>query len=221
MTHLSETHDAPRTTGVPPALRPMPPRWLPVRTLHAEQREDVLAHLLGLSDHDRALRFAHRATDEQIRQYVQHIDFVHDEVFGVFDRRLRLVALAHLAFDPGGLSAEFGVSVSERVRRRGFGGRLFEHAVTHARNRCVSTMIIFVARENEAMLAIVRRAGAKLSFDGAEATARLPLVNDTLGTHVGALIEQHAAEFDYQLKLQVRRLDRLWSTRTGTHPLDG
>jgi GNAT superfamily N-acetyltransferase len=90
------------------------------------------------------------------------------------------------------------------VRGRGFGTRLFDHAVMHARNRGVSTLVIYVARENEAMLSIVRRAGAQVSFDGAEATARLPLLADTLGTRLEAMLERHAAEFDYQLKLRVQ-----------------
>lgn len=212
MTQYTETHAMPEST--PPrhrAGRGEPARqWLPVRSLDSSHREQVKHHLQALSPHDRQLRFAHVATDEQIGRYADQIDFVHDEVFGVFDRRLRLVAMAHLAFAPDGLTAEFGVSVAKRVRGRGFGSRLFDHAVMHARNRGVSAMVLYVARENEAMLSIVRRAGGQISFDGAEATARLPLQAETLGTRFEALIEKHVAEFDYQLKLRVFRLDQLW-----------
>ncbi len=195
-------------------------RWLPMRSLDNSHRTEVCKHLLALSPADRLLRFAHAATDEQIEHYCAQIDFLHDELFGVFDRRLRLVAMAHLAFAPGGLTAEFGVSVLGRVRGRGFGTRLFEHAVMHARNRGVSTMVLYVARDNAAMLAIVRRAGAQVSIDGAEATARLPLVSDTLGSRVEALLERHAAEFDYQLKLRVFRLDQLWQGGLSASRLD-
>lgn len=200
--------------AAPPRQRAKPGRqakqWLPVRTLESSHRAQVRRHLLGLGPNDRQLRFAHVATDEQISRYTDQIDFGQDEVFGVFDRRLQLVAMAHLAFAPGGLTAEFGVSVAARVRGRGFGTRLFDHAVMHARNRGVSTLVLYVARENEAMLSIVRRAGAQVSFDGAEATARLTLLADTLGSRFEALLERHAAEFDYQLKFRVFRLDQLW-----------
>ncbi len=201
-------------TSLGSALRRRPrvdtalPVWLPVRTLDPSHRDAVLQHLLALSLRDRALRFSHAASDEQLARYVEQIDFVHDEVFGIFDRRLRLVALAHLAFAPGGLTAEFGVSVLARVRGRGFGRRLFDHAVTHARNRGVSTIELYVSRDNAAMLAIARDAGARIDVDGNDAVARLPLVARTLGSHVEALVEAHAAEFDYQLKLHVARLDR-------------
>lgn len=193
-----------------PRASAAPPRWLPVRTLDASHRAQVREHLLALAVRDRILRFGHAASDEQITRYTKQIDFVHDEVFGVFDRKLCLVALAHLAFSRDGLSAEFGVSVLDQVRGRGFGRRLFEHTVMHARNRGVSTLIIYIASDNKAMLGIARRAGAELSFQGDQAQARLPLTAQSLGSQMGALLESRAAEFDYQLKLQVQRLDRLW-----------
>ena len=37
-------------------------------------------------------------------------------------------------------------------------------------------------------------------------TARLPLRADTLGTRLEAMLEKHAAEFDYQLKLRVFKM---------------
>ncbi len=193
----------------------LPPRpgaaapWFPIRQLHERHRARVLNHLLGLGEADRRLRFGHAAGDEQIRQYVQKLDFGRDELFGVFDSRLRLVAMAHLAFSEG--SAEFGVSVSERQRGRGIGARLFEHAVTHARNRGSRELTIYIARDNHAMLHIVQKAGASVSYDGSEAVAHLVIPPQTLGSQISALIEDRAAKIDYRWKMQVLRLDRLLS----------
>ena len=106
--------------------------WAPIRTLGDQHRERVARHLLELDDADRTLRFGHLASDERVRQYAAQIDFQGDEVFGVFDRRLHLVGMAHLAFAAGRDTAEFGVSVHPRQRGRGLGMRLFEHAVIHA-----------------------------------------------------------------------------------------
>ena len=57
-----------------------------------------------------------------------------------------LIALAHLAYPrphqaAGPKAAEFGGSVLPQVRGRGYGARLFEHAMLHARNRGVDTML--------------------------------------------------------------------------------
>ena len=185
-------------------------RWLPIRTLSERHRPRVLAHLLALDDHDRHLRFGHVVSNEQIAQYVDHLDFGRDEVFGIFDARLRLVANSHLAFAQDHLSAEFGVSVHPRVRGRGFGGRLFEHAVMHARNRGANSMAIHLARENSAMLSIVRRSGAEVSYDGGDVMAQLKLPAETLGSQIEALVESQVADIDYRIKLQVLRLDRMW-----------
>jgi len=187
--------------------------WVAVRTLGPQHRGRMLSHLTALGELDRTLRFGQLARDEQIQAYVERIDFGRDQVFGIFNRRLQLAAMAHLAFEPvvdaSEPAAEFGVSVLEGWRRRGYGARLFDHAVTHARNRGVRNLLIHIARENSAMLAIVRRAGADVQFDGAEATAQLPLPQDTLATQIEELVGHQAAEVDYRFKRQVLRLDKL------------
>jgi GNAT superfamily N-acetyltransferase len=168
--------------------------------------------MLALDDQDRAWRFGHLASDERIRHYAEQMDFGIDAMFGVFDRRLQLVAMVHLAFQPEGAAAEFGISVLPQMRGRGVGALLFGHAVTLARNRNINTLIIHLARDNAPMLAIVRRAGAALAFDGSDAIATLPLPADTLGSQIQEMLEHQAAEFDYRLKLQVLRLDALRPT---------
>src|SRR5262249_5996800 len=152
--------------------------WMPVRTLGEHHRERVAQHLLELDPADRTLRFGYLASDERIRQYAEQLDFDRDEIFGVFDRRLRLVGMTHLAFDAGRDVAEFGVSVHPRLRGRGLGMKLFEHAVMHARNRGVRKMLIHLARDNVPMLRIVQRAGALIRFEGHDVVAELPLPED-------------------------------------------
>jgi RimJ/RimL family protein N-acetyltransferase len=175
-------------------------------------RGRIEAHLLQLSEPDRYLRFGYAAGDEQIRRYAAQIDFVRDEVFGIFNRRLELIAMAHLAYmaeGPQQRSAEFGVSVLARVRGRGYGGRLFDHAVLHARNRGIDTLIIHALSENTAMLRIARNAGAVVEREGSESEAVLKLPPEDFASRVGEMMEDRAAELDYQLKVQARRVDTL------------
>src|SRR6478672_1820922 len=76
-----------------------PPRtWVPIRSLGPRHRERILAHLQSLDERSRYLRFGHQASDAQIARYVDTLDFEHDEVFGIFNRRLELIAMAHLAY---------------------------------------------------------------------------------------------------------------------------
>jgi RimJ/RimL family protein N-acetyltransferase len=170
----------------------------------------VLSHLLALQTDDRYLRFGHIASDEQVARYVAQLNFDRDEIFGIFNRRLELVAMAHLAYLDDTTAAEFGVSVQRRARGRGWGSHLFERAMLHARNRGIHTLIIHALGENAVMLHIARRAGAKVENHGPDALARLRLPPDTLASHVEALFNRQVAEIDYGLKRQARRLDAWW-----------
>ena len=190
-----------------------PPAWVPIRSLGPRHRKRIVGHLLALSERDRYLRFGYAASDEQVRRYVKQLDFGRDEVLGIFNRRLQLLAMAHLAHPrDGASSAEFGVSVSTRARGRGYGKRLFDLAALHARNRGVQTLLIHALSENAPMLRIARQAGAQVVREGAEAQALLRLPADTLASQVEQIVETNAAEWDYRLKLHARRMDRLKQT---------
>jgi GNAT superfamily N-acetyltransferase len=217
------TDTRPQTaTPAPGEAPPSPaaPRWVPIRSLAPRHRPRILAHLLDLDEGDRYLRFGHPATDAQIGRYVDLIDFERDEVFGIFNRRLQLVAMAHLAHlgeHARAHAAEFGVSVRPSHRGRGFGGRLFEHAMLHARNRHVDTLVVHALSENRPMLRIARSAGATVHRDGGDAEAVLKLPPETLGTQVEELLGRQAAEFDYNLKRGARRLDDLLGLIADVH----
>jgi RimJ/RimL family protein N-acetyltransferase len=194
--------------------------WVPIRSLAERHRPRIATHALSLSQSDRYLRFGYPATDEQVQRYVESIDFERDEVFGIFNRRLELIAMAHLAYLPVPTApnvpatAEFGVSVVQRARGRGYGARLFEHAVLHARNRGCERLFIHALSENAAMLKIARSAGAMVGRDGPETEAWLKLPPDSISSQVGELVGHQVAEFDYQLKLHAQRLNK-W-LRSGT-----
>lgn len=173
--------------------------------------ERIAAHLLALSPSDRYLRFGYSANDEQIRRYVDGLDFERDDIFGIYNRRLELIAMAHLAFstDPELKScAEFGVSVLAHARGRGYGARLFDRAVMHSRNEGVEMMFIHALSENTAMLTIARNAGATVERDGSESEAYLTLLPADMDSRVSELLEEKIAQTDYRLKVQARQFWR-------------
>ena len=208
----TDTHQAPSAeTSAGPDRAPPPSqlRWVPVRSLSERHRPRILAHLLTLPAEDRYLRFGYAASDAQVARYADLIDFSRDEVFGIFNRRLELIAQAHLAALPDAHEAEFGVSVLPHARGRGYGGRLFDHAVLHARNRGVDTLVVHMLSENTAMLRIARSAGARVDRDGGDSLARLRLPPEDLRSHLDELVEDGAAAIDYQLKVQIDAIDEI------------
>lgn len=181
---------------------------VPIRSLGPSHRERIAAHLLALDGHDRYLRFGYAANDEQIQRYADGLNFERDEIFGIYNRKLELIAMAHLAFSatPECKScAEFGVSVSKHARGRGYGARLFDRAVMHARNEGVDLMFIHALSENTAMLKIARNAGATVERDGSESEAYLRLTAATLDSRVTEMVEEQFAQTDYRLKVQAKQ----------------
>lgn len=200
---------APAEPGVAGAAAPKAtPVVVPIRSIGPNHRERITEHLLALDAQDRYLRFGYAANDEQIRRYADSLDFDRDEIFGIYNRRIELIAMAHLAFstDPEHRACgEFGVSVAREARGRGYGARLFDRAVMHARNEGVELLFIHALTENTAMVKIARNAGATVERDGSETEAYLRLPPATLDSRVSELVEEQLAQTDYRLKVQAKQ----------------
>lgn len=198
-------------------LRVLPPEqsasarapWAAViRRLGARHRGRITRHLQSLDERDRYLRFGYLANDAQIQGYVDTLDFDRDAIFGIYNRRLELVAMAHLAHSVDKsyeACAEFGVSVLPTVRGHGYGGKLFARAMRHARNEGVHLMFIHALSENIAMINIARKAGATVENDGSEARAYLRLPDATFESQVTEIFQEQLAQTDYRLKVQAKQ----------------
>ncbi len=195
------TADGPRALAKPPLV-------VPIRSLGPSHRGRIEKHLTALEPQDRYLRFGYAASDEQIARYAASLNFDRDEIFGIYNRRLELIAMAHLALsiDPQLAScAEFGVSVLPHARGRGYGARLFDRAIMHARNEGVTMMFIHALSENTAMLNIARKAGAVIERDGSESEAYLKLPPADLDSRMTEIVEEQIAQTDYRLKVQAKQ----------------
>ncbi|MEY3639063.1 MAG: hypothetical protein RIR68_2196 [Pseudomonadota bacterium] len=184
---------------------------IPICPLHPEHLAAIKNHMLNLSAHDRYLRFGFAATNEQVERYVDELKFERDEIYGIFNRNLDIVAMAHLAIirEPDRATmAEFGVSVQAYARGRGYGGRLFERAVMHARNEKIELMYIHALSENAPMIRIAKNAGARVERDGSETEAYLRLPKRDLDSRVTELLVDQFAKANYSIKEDAKRF---WS----------
>lgn len=195
---------------------------VPIRSLGEGHRARIAAHLLALDAHDRFLRFGYPAQDHNIQAYVDGLNFERDDIFGIYNRRLELIAVAHLAYTVNPefkACAEFGVSVRSKARGRGYGARLFERATIHARNQGVELLFIHALSQNTAMLKIARNAGAVVERDGTETEAFLRLPPATLDSRIAEIVEEQFAQTDYRLKIQAKHfwdfLESLQTMRQG------
>jgi RimJ/RimL family protein N-acetyltransferase len=195
---------------------------VPITPLEVEHLDVIKAHMLALDAHDRYLRFGYAATDAQIERYLEALDFERDEIYGIFNRHLEIVAMAHLAIcrhEGRQPFAEFGVSVSAHARGRGYGGRLFERAMLQARNDKVYQMYIHALSENAPMIRIARKYGADIERDGSETEAYLSLPKRDMDSRVSELLADQYAKTNYAIKEDAKRfwdfLEKVQEIRKG------
>lgn len=187
---------------------------LPVRELHAGNRNEILQHLLLLNEEDRRLRFGTQTPDEVIDHYVEHLNFDRDAVFGSFDSQLRLIGMAHLAYLPKSKSepqaAEFGVSVLPEGRSQGIGTALLARAAVHSRNTNIETLFVHCLANNKAMMHLAQKAGMSVEYAYGDADAYLKLPPANPGTIVEEAANEQWGGFDYALKENLKRSNEAW-----------
>ena len=201
-----------RFAGVPLDLVPNEHDVLvPICHLRPYNLPDIQKHLLSLNAQDRYLRFGYAANDGHIKNYVRSLNFERDEIYGIFNRDLQILAMAYLAINIQAngpatqqMAAEFGVSVHASARGRGYGYHLFQRALMHARNANAATILIHALSENAPMLKIARKAGATLERDGAETQALLKVPKGSLRTRIAELFTDQYAQTNYSIKEDVK-----------------
>ncbi|PUA18397.1 GNAT family N-acetyltransferase [Glaciimonas sp. PCH181] len=200
-------------------IKPITPLQIPtifVKELSRHARKRLLRHFLALDSGDRLLRFGSVLPDQLVARYVENLDFSRDTVFGVYDRKLRLLGVGHLAFAPREALpsmraattkervAEFGVSVSAIARGMGVGTRLFARAGIHCRNADIDTLYMHCLSSNKVMMHIAKKAGMTIHRDYGEADAYLKLLPASAATLMQEAMQEQAATLDYTLKANVR-----------------
>jgi RimJ/RimL family protein N-acetyltransferase len=192
-----------------------------VRELTVNDRERLLAHFLSLNADDRLLRFGQAVPDHVIENYVRTIDFTRDNVFGVFDAKLTLVGVGHLAYLPaedGSRTAELGVSVRQSSRGKGIGTQLFERATMRCRNTHVTTLYMYCLSRNTTMMHIAKKAGMRIEYAYGSADAYLTLPPADQASIMTEMLHEQAAVFDYAIKRQVRRTAQIIEAMMSLEP---
>jgi RimJ/RimL family protein N-acetyltransferase len=186
---------------------------IPVLRLNPRHRDDIERHLLRLPAEDRRLRFGQAIPDHAVRRYVKGIEFGRDTVFGIEDKALELIGVAHLALDPEKQLAELGVSVDAGSRGKGHGFALLKRAVLHAANFGYRVLFMYCLAENATMMRLAQKAGLTVVVSHGEADARLKLDRFKHGSVLREAMADQFALVDRMLKQQY-----LWLASTGLGP---
>jgi GNAT superfamily N-acetyltransferase len=174
---------------------------LPIR-LRETDREALTQHFLALDAEDRRLRFGASLSDDAVRSLDERIDFDRDEIFGIADDELRLLAVVHVAFYPA--KAELGLSVLPGARGLGLGNALFSRAVMHLTNRSVREVFVHCLSENGAMMHLARKNGMNVVREGSESDGYLTLPRATPDSIMAEWAWDQNARFAHEVRRGTR-----------------
>ena len=177
-----------------------------VQRLGRFQTAEMLAHFSSLPGEDLRLRFGAPMRPLALQKYVDGIDFSNDRVFGIFNRELRLVSVAHLAVDLERDFAELGLSVAHESRRRGHGEALLRRAATHAASLGLHRIYMHCLSENRALMGLARKAGFKIVAARGEADASKQLEETRPESIAMEIVSDRIALVDSVYKHQAKLL---------------
>jgi GNAT superfamily N-acetyltransferase len=136
-------------------------------------------HLLRLDPESRHARFNGIADDAFVSRYADRCLTDGTVVIAyVEDGRVRAAAELH-PFN-GDDAPEVAFSVERPYRRKGLGSVLFTRLIAEARRRGFPALRITTGSDNDAMRALARKFGAKLTFRQGESTGLIDLEPETV-----------------------------------------
>lgn len=146
------------------------PGWS--RKLWPNEGELIVRHLMRLSPEDRGARFMAAAGEAQVRAHVERRFPRCETVIGWFAGGI-LRAVAEIAVN--GKTAEAALTVEAPWRRRGIAAALLARAVRQAQMAGARELVLYTAASNRPLLALARKAGARMRQEGAEVIATLDI----------------------------------------------
>lgn len=138
---------------------------------------------LSLSPDDRYFRFCGRATDETIQRYIGALKWREICVYGMFEHGKIIGAVELVPTESG---TELAIVVRHSHKRKGIGKALMERAMVHARVRGLRKLQILCRAENEAMQALARGVGMRLTREYGEVEGRVKVGSATPADYMSA-----------------------------------
>ena len=103
---------------------------------------------------------------------------------------------------PGGPRVELGISVLARARREGIGTLLLRGALGHARLVGALRLFMHCLAENDELMRLARRAGARIQVSHDEADGFIEVPCATAFSAAMELAAEHAGVAEYVCKAQ-------------------
>jgi len=157
-----------------------------VRTLKPTEMPLLKEHLLRLDRESRHDRFNGVADDAYVTRYADRC-LTDGTLVIAYVEAGQVRAAAELHPFNGDDAPEVAFSVERPYRGKGLGSVLFTRLIDEARRRGFAALRITTGSENEAMRALARKFGARLTFQQGETTGLIDLEHEAADVDVEAV----------------------------------
>lgn len=144
------------------------------KSLGADDKNEVLAHYVNLSQEDKRFRFMSTISDENIQPFINSLDKTElssNRLFGAFSVSNRqktkptLIGVAHISIiDDAKKVTEVALSVDAQYRRLGIGMGLINQAIAYTQEMGCLTLTMSCSGSNTPMLSLARRSGFHIKY---------------------------------------------------------
>lgn len=134
------------------------------KQLNINHTKDIYLHLISLEDEDKYNRFCGHMTNSAIENYVNHINYQEDGLFGVFNEQLELVGFSHVATSAyqDKTHAEFAFSVLAKEQGKGLGNVLMKKAVLFSKSKGIKEIQMNCLATNQKSQHLAKKHGLKI-----------------------------------------------------------
>jgi len=163
-------------------------------------------HLTRLDNDSKRLRFGITVSNEFIRTFCESVKNAPDEhvLFGIEDRHLNLIAVAHVALDEQANDIELAFSVLKRHQRQGLGNALFKRVLQWCRvNNKLKGRIICLP-SNLAIKHLCTKWGLEVVTDAVDSHVDISLPQADFNTHVSEIQDAGTAVINYYANRIIR-----------------
>lgn len=155
-----------------------PPRDGVIRQLRPSDLPHFRDHLLRLDAASRRDRFNGVTDDEFVALYAERCFHEGTTVIGYVEgREVHGAAELHERADLPEPTGEIAFSVEAHLQHRGIGSRLFQRIIGHALAMGYTKLRVTTHPQNQAMKALARKFGARLTFEDGETVGMIDLAD--------------------------------------------
>lgn len=174
-----------------------------IRKLWPTETDKFRDHLLRLNDDERAMRFAHRVSDQFIIEYASHMSDAGSIIYAFVDNGdVRAAAELKKVGNFWTSDAEAAFSVETQFQEKGVGTELMGRIIRSARNRGIRHLYMSCLAENQKMQHIAEHYNAQLKFEYGEIVGEIVPQNPNYFSILEEAVEDRVSYMMAVLDLQ-------------------